>query len=85
MKVPSLLWALAVLALTGIALLINFTSLDWDLANHQLWIDLAENVVTTSYGFSSNHSECGMSFLIVIFTFPAMSIIGMLLLTEGRK
>lgn len=85
MKALHLIWLLSALFLSGTALVINFTSLDWDLTNHQLWIDPAENVVTTSYGFISNHSECGMSFLIVIFTFPAMSIIGMILLTGGRR
>lgn len=82
MKAFHLAWLLSALFLSGVALAINYTSLDWDLANHQLWIDPAESVITASYGYNSNHLECGMPFLIVIFTFSILAITGVALLAK---
>lgn len=82
MKALHLTWLLSALFLSGAAFTINYTSLDWDLADYQLWIDPVENVITASYGYSSNHLECEMPFLIVIFTFSILAITGVALLAK---
>lgn len=86
MKIASIFLILIILALMAIALIIDLTpSRDFDLSEHQLWVDSAESVVTRSYGYDSDHEECGMPFLIVIFTFPALSLLGTLALTGDSR